>query len=145
MAPKPDLFSPSVGCCPVIVKLPKFPIGESTVLAGVVPHGEAGPLLRALPAVLLRIKPPNGKAIFVVTFPAGVSSERSSDPEVPYKLSLTSVGLRVKKADGSSRLNRLVPPGDANEEYATGSPGSRRRVLGRVDVGEVKPKPLPPP
>ena len=64
---------------------------------------------------------------------------------MPYKLSLASVGLRLKKGDVSSRLNRPVPPGEASEEYGTESLVSLRRVLGRLDVGEVNPKLLAPP
>jgi len=106
-----------VDCWPGIAKLPKFPIGDSVALAGVVPHGEVGPLLRAFPPVLLRINPPNGKVTFDATLLPVPSSGRSSDPDVPYKLSLASVVLRLKKGDVSSRLNRPVPPGEASEEY----------------------------
>jgi hypothetical protein len=67
MLPNPCLFSPGAAgwpALPGIAKLPKFPIGARVALAGVLPHGDAGPFPRVLPAVLLRIKPPNGKAVF---------------------------------------------------------------------------------
>jgi hypothetical protein len=86
------------------------------------PHGDAGPLPNALPAVLLRIKPPNGRLLFV-------SSIRSS------WLSFDSLNLRVKKGEGSSLENRLAL-GDARDNESL---VCCRRVPGLLDAGDESP------
>lgn len=83
--------------------------------AEVAPHGEEGPP----PAVLARIKPPNGKAGLV-------SSDRSS------ATSFASPNFR-KKGELSSLLNRLLS-GEFNPD--TESAVCWRRVLGRLEAGE---------
>ena len=114
---KPGRFSMGVGFeDPPRAKLPNVPMLPSR------PQGDAGPLPNALPAVLLRIKPPNGKLLLV-------SSTRSS------WLSFDSLNLRVKKGDCSSLENRLAP-GDANDIESL---VCCRRVLGLLDAGEESP------
>lgn len=113
---------------PPIAKLPKFPIGDIVPLVTGAPHGDAGPLPSALPAVLLRIKPPNGSPVLG-------SSGRSSVP------SLDSGNFRAEKGDDSSLEKRLI---DGEDTPDTESVVCCLRVLGRLVTGDESPK-LPEP
>lgn len=88
------------------------------------PQGDDGPFPNALPAVLLRISPPNGRLLFG-------SSARSSGP------SFVSVNFRLKKGDDSSLGNRPVPDGEAMPLIE--SLVCCRRVPGRLEAGEANP------
>lgn len=135
MPPSPGRFSLGVAGAaelPPIPKLPNVPMGDMLALAGAAPHGEAGPLPSALPAVLLRIKLPKGELFFV-----------AEDGSSSFPLSLRSVLVRRKNGDASSLLKR-VAEGDASAPNGE-SVVSRRRVLGREVEGDASPKlPTPP-
>ena len=127
LSPRPNAGRLSIGVGGLaaelpMAKLPKLPIGDIATLVEDGPQGEAGPFPSALPAVLLRIKPPKGK-------PGFESSVRSSCP------SFVSLNLRLKNGEGSSLVKRPVPEGDCKPPSVVNC----RLVLGRLDAGEESP------
>jgi hypothetical protein len=119
--PNPGLLSPGILVDlfePPIAKLPNDPI---TALVGVPePQEVVGTLF---PAVLLRIRPPNGELCLT-------SSTRSSSPSLSV--------LLLKNGDGSSLKNRPFPAGEPSPLIE--SLVCWRRVFGLFDTGDESPK-----